>query len=101
MGEAGSRLFPFSSLAFFSPLLYLSGVTLYQFILLSEPEQLAIIWEGDFLSYREEGGLTIMLYRVMSFYVELYYDSESNAIARVNPFSSKRRLELYFHVNLN
>jgi hypothetical protein len=50
---------------------------------------------------REEIEHTFLLYKVQSFYVEVYYNNESNKIARFNPFQSKKRLELYFDMQQN
>jgi hypothetical protein len=43
----------------------------------------------------------ILLYRLAHFYVEVYYNNTDNTLLKFNPFSSNKRLELYFDVNLN
>lgn len=70
-------------------------MSLYDFILLDATRQAEAIWEGEFVTFREEPAMMGMLYRVYSFYVEVYYSKEDNAIVRFNPFRSKLRLGLY------
>lgn len=76
-------------------------MTLYEFILLTEDEQVNIVWEGELFLSREEGEHKILLYKVYSFYVEVYYNSDTNKIEKFNPFSSKQRLNLYFDLLQN
>lgn len=80
---------------------YLGHVTPCQFILFDEDLQAEEVWQGGFMTFREEGGNTVLLYLVHSFYVEVFYDKQSNAITRLNPFRSKARLRLYLTTSLN
>jgi hypothetical protein len=76
-------------------------MTLYQFRLLKEQDQAKEVWAGEFIMTREEDESTVMLYKVHSFYVEVYYSRKNNAIIRFNPFNSATRLALYFQPCLN
>jgi hypothetical protein len=76
-------------------------MTLYQFRLLSKNKQAEAVWQGEFFLLRETIKHTILLYKVDSFYVEVYYNNDSNVIEKFNSFSSKKRLELYFHLQMN
>lgn len=76
-------------------------MTLYDFILLDEDRQAEAVWQGEFITFREEPQVMVMLYRVHSFYVEVFYSNQDNAITRFNPFRSKARLGLYFTASLN
>jgi hypothetical protein len=74
-------------------------MTLYKFQLLPLREQAEITWQGAFLMSRIEKKHSIMLYKVNSFYVEVYYSNASNEIIEFCPFSSQKRLDLYFSSN--
>ncbi|HEV7333926.1 MAG TPA: hypothetical protein VGN63_23025 [Flavisolibacter sp.] len=76
-------------------------MTLYEFRLLSEEEQAQTIWFGQFFLSREDREYTVLLYKVYDFYVEAYYSNESERVVKLNPFSSKERLKLYFSLQLN
>jgi hypothetical protein len=76
-------------------------MTLAKFSVLNDEQKALIVWEGEFMTYREEKDFIIMLYKVYDFYVEVYYNKQNNKLIRFNPFSSKKRLELYFDVSLN
>lgn len=76
-------------------------MTLYQYILLDEDRQAEEVWQGEFVTFRDEEKHAVLLYRVHGFYVEAYYDKQTNAIARFNPFNSKTRLALYFSLQAN
>ena len=76
-------------------------MTLYEFNLLSENEQAMAVWQGEYITSREDRDYTIMLYKVSDFYVEVYYNKGGNDIVRFNPFKARRRLELYLKFSLN
>ena len=76
-------------------------MTLNEFSVLNDEQKAITVWEGEFMTYREEKGFIIMLYKVYDFYVEVYYNNQNNKLVKFNPFSSKKRLELYFDVSLN
>ena len=71
-------------------------MTLYQFSVLTENEKTAIVWnEGDFVGDRKENNLSILLYQLQSFYVEVFYFGKENKISRLRSFSSTDQLEPY------
>ena len=73
-------------------------MTLYQFNVLTENEKTAIVWnEGDFVGDRKENNLSILLYQVQSFYVEVFYSGKENKISRLRSFSSLNQLEPYLN----
>jgi hypothetical protein len=62
---------------------------------LTETEKAEVVWQGSFLADREENGLTVQLYAVSGFYVELFYDSLANKISSFRSFTSKNLLVPY------
>ena len=73
-------------------------MTLYQFNVLTENEKIAIVWsKGDFVGDRTENNLSISLYQVQSFYVEVFYSGKENKISRLRSFSSMNQLEPYLN----
>jgi len=76
-------------------------MSLYEFSALSQNEQAEATWNGEFFMTREDHQHVILLYKVHSFYVEVFYNNMTNKIVRFNPFNSKKRLNLYFSVQLN
>ncbi len=101
---AFEKLTPFlyhQTIAELKGIVYLVSMTPYEFKALPEEEQAKAICHGDFFLYRENFEHTILLYKVYDFYVEVYYCNESNEIVSYNPFTSKEKLEVYFHRQLN
>jgi len=76
-------------------------MTIYSFGLLNEQEQAKEVWQGEYITAREEEANTVMLYKVHQFYVEVYYNRENSELLKFNPFSSATRLALYFQPCLN
>lgn len=76
-------------------------MTLHEFIALPEGGQANATWQGDFLMTRNEIGHTIALYKVDTFYVEVYYNKFTNEIDGFSPFTSKGKLGMYFTRQLN
>lgn len=74
-------------------------MTIEDFNFLNLNEQGDIVFKGDFLVERIEGGCRIALYRVKGFYVEVYYDTDRNEIERVEAFKSNERLVPYIAGN--
>lgn len=70
-------------------------MTLYGFNQMDEMEQMEAIWDGVFLDDREDNEHEILLYQVDSFYVEVYYHKEFNAIRKFRAFSSIDQLDPY------
>lgn len=76
-------------------------MTLYEFIELPEDGQAEATWQGNFLMTRNEIGHTIALYKVDTFYVEVYYNKFTNEIDGFSPFTFRTKLGLYFSRQLN
>jgi len=71
-------------------------MTLYQFNLLNETQQAETLWEiGVHIGERKDLAHTIALYQMDSFYVEVFYHRQLNAIKRFRGFSSTDQLEHY------
>ncbi len=73
-------------------------MTLYEFIQMDEDEQAEVTWEGVHIANRFDGVYKILLYQINgmeSFYVEVYYHKEDNAIRKLRPFKSMELLDLY------
>jgi hypothetical protein len=71
-------------------------VTLYDFNGMDERGQAdAVFSEGVYMDDREEGGLKAQLYRLGSFYVEVFYDPVENKISRLRSFKSSSQLAPY------
>jgi hypothetical protein len=71
-------------------------LTLYDFNGMDEKAQAeAVFTEGIFVDDREEAGLKVQLYRLDSFYVEVFYDPKTNAITRYRFFKSPGQLAPY------
>ncbi len=73
-------------------------MTLYDFITADEQEQAEAVWDGVHVATRDDGVHKILLYQINgmeSFYVEVYYHKEDNAIRKFRPFKSMKLLDLY------
>jgi len=76
-------------------------MTLYQFKMLNETEQAEVVWASTNIGQRPDHEHTILLYQVDSFYVEVYYHRENNAISRMRSFSNPDQLDPYtMHINI-
>lgn len=69
-------------------------MTLHQFRWLSEMEQAEAIWSGVHVNERDDGIHTILLYKIDSFYVEVYYHKQYNVIRKFEAFDESQ-LMLY------
>lgn len=71
-------------------------MTLYQFNALDDIEQAEAIWEhGVLLRSRDEGDYRYILYQIDSFYVELHYHMQQNAIEKARVFANPDHLQPY------
>jgi hypothetical protein len=70
-------------------------LTLYDFNGLNDDEKANAVWEGTFLADRREEDLTVQLYSVGNFYVEVFYDAGLNKIVRFRSFTTKSLLVPY------
>jgi hypothetical protein len=72
------------------------------FNVLTETEKAEAVWQGSFLADREENGITVQLYAVDNFYVELFYDPIANKILSFRSFTTKHLLTPYLaHIKFN
>jgi hypothetical protein len=71
-------------------------LTQYDFNGLDEAGQAeAVFTEGMFIDDRDENGLKVQLYRLDSFYVEVFYSQKDNKITRYRSFTSPGQLAPY------
>ena len=71
-------------------------MTLNQFQLLSEEDQATTTWaNGSFLAIGDMEHIKVLLYQIHGFYVEAFYNCESNKVEYFKSFSSTDDLEPY------
>jgi hypothetical protein len=70
-------------------------ITVMDFNGMSIAEQAGIALNGNFLSDRKDGNVVVQLHRLDNFYVEVFYDQESNEILRYEGFTNTKRLVPY------
>jgi hypothetical protein len=71
-------------------------MTLYEYHLLTEAEQVDLLYqEGIYLGKRKFSDLSIVLYQLDDFYVEVYYDKYRYLINQVKYFHSTDLLQPY------
>ncbi|HYH14986.1 MAG TPA: hypothetical protein VD794_07195 [Flavisolibacter sp.] len=76
-------------------------MTLYEFKLLADTEQLDILYkQGVYIGKRKQGEEVIVLYQLEGFYVELYYIKYRCYIRRMHCFHSTLLLDPYLE-NIN
>ena len=68
----------------------------YQFNLLTHDEKSFLIFnEGNFIDDRTENDLTILLYKLFAFYVEVFYQAGIDDIQTIRTFSDNSVLKPY------
>jgi hypothetical protein len=74
--------------------------TLYQFNALSDTNKIALLEDnGAYLDLsRIEGVYKVGLFALGSFYVEVFYNKQSDHIQKLNAFSSLKRLDVYLEL---
>lgn len=71
-------------------------LALYDFNGMDEnPKGEAVFKEGVYVGDRDQDGLKVQLYRLDSFYVEVFYDLKGNKITRYRSFKSPGQLAPY------
>ena len=71
-------------------------MTLFEFQLNPIPEQVAILYQqGVYIGKRKEEGLSILLYQLDSFYVEIVYKKYRRYVARTRCSGSTAFLDPY------
>jgi len=76
-------------------------MTLYDFVQLSQTEKTNLVWEGKFLSVKEDKNETVVLYRVYDFFCEVYYDNKQKQIIKLKPFRTTSLLQQFFSYQWN
>jgi len=74
-------------------------ITVLHFNAMLIDEQAKITIKGNFIDDRIAGKLTVQLYRLDHFYVEVFYDAEKNEIIRYEGFMDTNRLAPYIRLN--
>ena len=72
-------------------------MTLYEFRALDSLEQAEAVWNGMYLDDRIEGDLTVVLYQIDAFYVEVFYHQDMNRVIRYRPFATTDLLTPYLN----
>jgi hypothetical protein len=76
-------------------------MTLYDFVQLSQVEKATLVFEGKFLSCKEDNESTVVLYKVYDFFCEVFYDNIKNSILKMKAFRTKELLQEFFACQLN
>ena len=72
-------------------------MTLFQFKLLNETEQIETAWNSPLLATIEDNDFTYDLHQIDSFYVEVKYRKPNRAIIGLKTFKNPRLLKPYLH----
>jgi hypothetical protein len=76
-------------------------MTIADFTMLSLNEQALTTCKGGFIISRDRGKVMMVLYKLFDFYVDVYYRHSDYSIVQFKAFTSRKRLKLYFEMNLN
>jgi hypothetical protein len=72
-------------------------MTLNQFRLMDENEQLNFIWNSyEPVAERRDSYYRILLYQIDNFYIEVYHHSHFNVMIKLESFEDTSLLEPYF-----
>jgi hypothetical protein len=73
-------------------------MTLHHFNQLNEDQKSNAIWiHGSLIDVIRNDDVTILLYQLIGFYVEVYYNYDKNQIERFRSFNSTDQLEPYLN----
>ena len=70
-----------------------------QFFELDEMEQAEVIWEGKLIGTREDKIHSILLYKIVDLYVEVFYHKQYNVIRKFEAFTEHELLDIYLPKN--
>ena len=71
-------------------------MTLFDFQLLEEAEQIAVLYEqGVYIGKRKEGELPVLLYQLEGFYAEVFYRLYRRSVLKIRCSGSTSILEPY------
>ena len=75
----------------------------FDFVLLTEDEQLEMLWyNGEQIGRRKDREFLVLLYQVEGFYVEVYYNTKYKEIEKYLSFECTDKLEPYIsHIDLS
>lgn len=76
-------------------------ITQFDFQQMSLNEQGEAVWSGTFFGERRENGLWIQCYGLGSFYVEVFYDTETNQLLKFESFTQTSLLAPYLLLSIN
>jgi hypothetical protein len=76
-------------------------MTLYDFVQLSQVEKANLLFEGRFVSCKEDDQRTIVLYKLSDFFCEVQYDNTNNSIINMKPFRSEKLAHCFFACQMN
>ena len=71
-------------------------MTLYEFCALPEGEQVEEVGGGAYLWFRENTDCLVLLFKVHTFFVEVYCDKQHHQLVCLKAFNSQKRLALYY-----
>jgi len=70
-------------------------ITPFDFQGMSLDERAEAVWKGTYIDERTDKQHKILLYRLESFYAEVFYDAASNQITTIECFTSNDQLKPY------
>lgn len=71
-------------------------MTIYKFNKLSYTEQISTVEQvGAYIANRSEKGVSIHLFQLDAFYIELYYDENNYELVAMKSFTSTNKLRPY------
>lgn len=74
----------------------MDDMKLFDFQLLPDDEKIDILYrKGVYIGKRKEGTLSVLLYQLDSFYVEVFYRKHRSYVLRLKCFSSMSLLDPY------
>jgi len=72
-------------------------MTLYEFKMLDEQEQIETVWNSVLLAKREDEIFDYELYQIDAFYAELKYAKRERIVSGLKTFANPDLLEPYFN----
>jgi hypothetical protein len=76
-------------------------MTLYDFVQLSQVEKASLLFEGRFVSCKEDEQPTVVLYKIGDLFCEVQYENSNNSIIKMKPFRSKELAHHFFAYQFN
>jgi hypothetical protein len=76
-------------------------MTLYEFVQLTQVEKVNLLFEGRFVTCKEDEQQTVVLYKLGDFFCEVQYDNANHSIIKMKPFRSKELALHFFAYQMN